>query len=338
MFFNLRKVKSYPTRTIPPAANLEYHRLYRFTAENVKFLAREFLEPHEETRGGALNNIQKMEITLRYLSDPGFQRSVGHGAGVTQSTVSKTLKTTLPRIVLRADRWIKFPTSDEEVQRTKEEWYQKLKFPMCVGAIDCTHVRIEKPNGNFGDEFINRKQFPSINVQATCNSNYVFTSVDCSWPGSVHDNRIFKNSDIYQTMAANNYKGTLLGDEGYGIAPFLMTPFPNPVVDPREKRYNKLHTQNRVVIEQCFGQLKRRFPILRYGVRLKLERVPTCIIACFILHNVAKSLNDPEDFEEDIEEVDNDPHVPREGEGAIRAQGQVRRHNFVEIISNLNLA
>nr|CAH7750834.1 unnamed protein product [Callosobruchus chinensis] len=34
--------------------------------------------------------------------------------------------------------------------------------------------------------------YHSINVQATCNADEWFTSVDASWPGSVHDSRIFE--------------------------------------------------------------------------------------------------------------------------------------------------
>lgn len=51
----------------------DYRKLFRFSRENVAYLAETFLPPNFETRGGALNNIQRMEIFLRYLSDPGFQ-------------------------------------------------------------------------------------------------------------------------------------------------------------------------------------------------------------------------------------------------------------------------
>ena len=201
MFMHVRKDKLYrERRNLSYLRNEEYHKLYRFTKENVEFLAKEFFEESYEARGGALNSFQKIELTLRYLADPGFQRSVGYEMGVTQSTLSKTLQSTLPTNASKAAKWITFPSSDEEVKQTKEDIFVSHKFPMCVGAIDCTHARIQKPKGRFGDEFINRKFFPSINVQATCNNQYIFTSVDCGWPGSVHDNRIFKNSDIYTVI------------------------------------------------------------------------------------------------------------------------------------------
>ncbi|CAH1962049.1 unnamed protein product [Acanthoscelides obtectus] len=81
-----------------------------------------------------------------------------------------------------------------------------------------------------------------------------------------------------------------------------MTAFRNPTPGA-EINYDKLLKQERVIIECCFGQLKCRFPILQYVCRVKLENVPKISIACIIvLHNVAKSLDDP-----DFELVEQDP-------------------------------
>jgi hypothetical protein len=57
-----------------------------------------------------------------------------------------------------------------------------------------------------------------------------------------------------------------------------------------EGHFNQVYAAERVVIERCFGQVKRRFPTLQYTVRVKLEAVPTVIVCCFILHNKAKYL------------------------------------------------
>ncbi len=59
----------------------------------------------------------------------------------------------------------------------KQNWAAKLGFPNTLGAIDCTRVWIDKP-GEFGDDFVNWKNFPSFSIQATCNDNYMFTGVD----------------------------------------------------------------------------------------------------------------------------------------------------------------
>jgi nuclease HARBI1 len=150
--------------------------------------------------------------------------------------------------------------------------------------------------------------------------------MDASWPGSVHDSRIFKNSSIFQYLQNMGNHGFVLGDQGYGIAPYLMTPYDSPSTDVQRK-YNRLHSTNRIIVEHAFGQLKRRFPILKYCVRVAHERIPTYISACFILHNAAKALNDP-DFDEEFWEEEEEIIQPYDGfanDRQLRHLGQQRR-------------
>lgn len=62
-------------------------------------------------------------------------------------------------------------------------------------------------------------------------------------------------------------------------------------------------------IEKIFGQVKRRFPALKFGLRLKdPEDNLLAITCCFIFHNICTTHNDDFDISEDpnemIEEVD----------------------------------
>lgn len=65
-----------------------------------------------------------------------------------------------------------------------------------------------------------------------------------------------------------------------------MTPLLTPTT-VGEQRYNENHIRTRNTIERLFGVLKKRFPILAYGCRLKLETFLTIIVACSVLHNIA---------------------------------------------------
>ncbi|CAH2012330.1 unnamed protein product, partial [Acanthoscelides obtectus] len=69
----------------------------------------------------------------------------------------------------------------------KEKWLTRFSFPTAIGVIDCTHIRLDGKPAQFGDGFVNRKDVASINVQVTCDENSAITSIDASWPGSVHD-------------------------------------------------------------------------------------------------------------------------------------------------------
>jgi len=85
----------------------------------------------------------------------------------------------------------------------------------------------------------------------------------------------------------------ILDDSGYGIEPCFITPFENPTLGA-EVNYNKLLKIERLIVERCFGQLKRRFPILQYICSVKLEYVQKIIVTCFVLHNIAKTLANPD--------------------------------------------
>ena len=171
---------------------------------------------------------------------------------------------------------------------------------------------------------------PTLNVQATCDAGERFTSVSANWPGSVRDSRIWKNSDVGKFMANSGTDAVLLGDEGYGIAPWLMTPYKDPVLQ-HERAFNNLHKKERVIIERCFGQLKRRFPILQGRVRLQLKNVPRVVIACFVLHNISKYLNDPDDFLEFSEEpVDDGPE--NFNDARKRQRRQEKRQRLAQVV------
>jgi hypothetical protein len=175
---SLRKVKTYQERRQAACSDQEYHRLHRFTKEHVVWMADHFLGTRREKRGGALMPIQKIEVTLRYLANPGFQTGIAKEVGIHRSTVSKVVASTLEKIIENAPQWIVFPNTREQVARAKHEWASVRGFPCTIGAIDCTHVRIDKPQTTaFADEYINRKGYSSINVQVSVSFLFNFKNV-----------------------------------------------------------------------------------------------------------------------------------------------------------------
>lgn len=178
-----------------------------------------------------------------------------------------------------------------------------------------------------------RKNFPALNVQATCDARGLFTSVDCSWSGSVHDARIWRNSPIQQVLSNNPIGALLLADEAYPLTPWVMKIYKNPQTEA-EKKFNLLLKKERTLIERTFGQLKQRFPILYSKIRVSIERIPPLITACFVLHNVAKYLNDPEFevIEEDNISTDNHDNAI---DGNLNRRGAIRRNRIANLIEEI---
>lgn len=62
------------------------------------------------------------------------------------------------------------PKNQNEKQEVQIGFYQMNNFPRVIGAIDCTHIRIQYPNSDVGEQFRNRKGYFSSNVQSVCNN------------------------------------------------------------------------------------------------------------------------------------------------------------------------
>lgn len=159
-------------------------------------------------------------------------------------------------------------------------------FPNVIGAIDGTHIRIQAP-ATHEHLYVNRKGYHSINVQAICNAKLKIINCVARWPGSTHYSRILMNSQIHNAFQRGDVQGVLLGDSGYPLKSWLLTPFLNPSTVP-QMRYNTAHAKTRNVIERCFGVLKRRFHCLHGELRMTPERVCNIICACVVLHNMAR--------------------------------------------------
>ncbi|PSN30960.1 putative nuclease HARBI1 [Blattella germanica] len=216
---------------------------------------------------------------------------------------------------------------------SKFQLHQIAKFPKVIGAIDCTHIRLQSPGGNTAEQYHNRKGYFSLNVQVVADAKLKIINVVVRWPGSTHDATIFNNSRPRAQFETGTYGDSLLlGDSGYGIKPYLMTPLLAPVT-PAEVLYNESQICTRNVVERLFGVWKRGFPIFSLGMRMKLRTARLIIVASAVLHNIARERNDPEP-----EFVYIDDEVPVENDQLNvlnRAGDNVRQHLIHDYFARL---
>jgi hypothetical protein len=95
----------------------------------------------------------------------------------------------------------------------------------------------------------------------------------------------------------------ILGDGGYGVRPFLLTPLERPQT-PAEHRYNESQIRTRNPVERSYGVWKRRFPILALGMRVELEKVLVIINACAVLYNISLKVR-KQKWEPEITAIDS---------------------------------
>lgn len=241
----------------------------------------------------------------------------------------------------KLDTIVKWPEG-KDVRIVCEQFSIKQGVRNVLGAIDSTHIRIQKPATNARD-YINRKKYFSINLQAVVDANMRFTNIYCGEPGSLHDARIFRRSPLHQTASVNQAmllpnETFIVGDSAYPSLQWIVPPYKdNGYLTHKQKEFNYMISSTRMSIERAFGHLKGRFRRIKFFSEYRqLSFITDTVVAACILHNYCIDTNDIYDFPEFQEEnVDNDLNNFVNEEHNIRAlPGDRRERLFREIFPN----
>ena len=230
---NLRRERLFRGRLNPLEfyEETEVKQLFQFERIHILRITGDMLEllRHSTGRNCALSPLQQLCIGLRYYATGCMQLSLGAWIKVSQPTICRVIWQ-VTRALIEV-----YPEIFAIRDTTKREFYDRYQLPNILGCIDCTHIMIVAPQAHLHPEaYINRKSVYSINVQVICDAGCTFVGRVVAWPGSVHDSRIFKNSRVYNRLLSGELNGILLADNGYGIAPFCLTPFLNPENEEEE--------------------------------------------------------------------------------------------------------
>lgn len=120
-------------------------------------------------------------------------------------------------------------------------------------------------------------------------------------------------SSVLQHLRRKYFEGELnywlLGDSGFPLQPWLLTPIENAQPDSPESRYTERHTATRNTIERLNGVLKSRFRCLikHRALHYLPPKAGKVIYACAVLHNMCLEYNVPEiENEVEVEDIQND--------------------------------
>jgi hypothetical protein len=191
-----------------------------------------------------------------------------------KSTVSKIVKKVTTAIAGLRPQASKLPETVQKKADIMQRFYQKARFPKVLEAIDGTHIRMhQSPGGPQAETYRNRKGYFSLNVQVITDADCIIRDIVARWPGLSHDSNVFDNSHVRMIFENGNMgDGLLVGDSGYAVRKYMMTPLNNPVT-PAEILYNESHRRTRNIIERTFGNWKRRFPVISIGTRCKVPLI-----------------------------------------------------------------
>nr|XP_037274623.1 putative nuclease HARBI1 isoform X2 [Rhipicephalus microplus] len=288
---------------------------FRFTKASVIAIMSELqLKKNTDRRGTLLPPLLKVLITLRFYGTGAMQTVVGDLVRVSQQYVSRCVWEITQVICLRLfPKYVRLPDA-ADANAVMARFCAIALFLGVTGCIDCTHVPIVNPGGENAEVFRNRKGYFSLNVQAITGPELQFFDVVASWPGSVHDSRIFTNSRVMALYEQKAVPGVLFGDQGY----------------------NNSQIKTRNSVERTYGVWKRRFACLRVKLLTDTDRSAAIITACAALRNIACLRRYPCPLSDEAHPEVNLPDNPSQGDPDTVAGAEVRSCYICRCFSSEN--
>lgn len=264
---------------------------------------------------------QKFELVvfLYWLATGTSYRVVGCAFNLSRFTVKQIVHKKLDDFTTIAGTAIKYPCQ-QDYEAIGQGFCQRagsLAFERVLGAIDGTHISIKCPVP-LHDQYINRKLRYSIQLQAVCDHKGKFLSIFTGCAGSVHDQRVLRNSPLYCDATFPPHGYFLLGDSGYQCSTqpvAIITPYKQlGTLDGRQRRFNLYHSKARSIVECSFGYLKARWRcIFNKDLELKIPNCIKTIVACCVMHNLCLQ----EDALEESYEHSNEENTERRNQSSV---------------------
>ncbi|KAF0685436.1 Aste57867_22673 [Aphanomyces stellatus] len=220
--------------------------------------------------------------------------------GVGAGTISLFIGRVTAAVLSLRDQFILWPNHAESLAiSTKIE--SMCGFKDCVGFIDGTLFPLETKPILHGEDYYSRKGCYAIAAQIVCDDRGVIRDIYTGWPGSTHDNRVWRNSKLFKL--SRHYFGSsqyLLGDSAYQLSASIVPAFkthPNRNMEHHKAWFNSQLAKGRIMAEHCIGMLKGRFQYLK-RIRKELDGkramagIIKLITAASILHNFLVTEND----------------------------------------------
>uniref|UniRef100_A0A8D0CQB1 Putative nuclease HARBI1 n=1 Tax=Sander lucioperca TaxID=283035 RepID=A0A8D0CQB1_SANLU len=182
---------------------------YRLSSHAILQLLEEIKEDIESLTqcSHSIPAVVKLLATLQILASGSFQTVIASAVGIWQSALSRVIAPALNTLLQCTSQYIHFPTTNDEITRIKQDFFNIGNFPNVIGTIDCIHIPTVPPSLQ-EHIYRNRKHTYSMNVQVVCDANMVITNVVAKFP--VHDSFIFRNSAIYQRLGNQAFGETWL--------------------------------------------------------------------------------------------------------------------------------
>jgi hypothetical protein len=246
-------------------------------------------------------------------SSHGGSKGLGIFFGIAKGSVKNYVRRVVAALHEIKEEVVSWPNPEE--RKAMRNRLSAHGFRHAVGIIDGTLIGLDYRPQAFHECYFSRKCMYALNVLIVCDDKRRIIYYNAGWPGSTHDNRVFRNSNLYIKRGDYfTHREYLLGDSAYSASPIMVQAFKKQVgqsnLPANNEFFNTRLAQVRIVSEHCIGILKGRFKCLkRNNIKIRrsvkeVKELVDLIGACIVMHNLLINYDDdvPDEWYEDIEE------------------------------------
>ncbi|CAI6373933.1 unnamed protein product [Macrosiphum euphorbiae] len=335
-------MENYVEKIVPQFDDGQFKSHFRMLPETFEFILK-IIAPKLVRKKPGCPTIQpnkQLLLAIWKMATPDSYRSICEKFNVGRATALKCVRRVVNALEILAPAFIAWP-NEERSMVIRNGFFATSNFPNVIGAIDGTHINIPAPRDH-PESYVNRKGHHSIQLQAVCDHQCKFIHCYAGNVGSVHDQRVFRLSDLNEDIHnpskfLNN--SHIIGDAAYTLQEHLLVPYrDNGHLTEKQKNFNCCHSSARMAIERSFGLLKGRFRSLLTTLAMeRVDLIPKYIIACCVLHNICLLKND--DFPSTVELLPEavQYHDQVGGNVAVNRLGVIKRDDICERLSIRNV-
>ena len=271
-----RKERGYFTNIIQELIieeRLGFREMFRMDVGDFEFILSkisDLISPKERLGGTRpVESDERLALTLHYLATGESFQSLSFQYRISMSAISHIVKGCFKAVVERlTPDFIKVPATKAKWLNVSERFEDRWNYPHVLGAIDCKHVRIQKPK-NGRSFYYNYKNTHSIILMAIARPDYECLYADVGSNGRVNDSGIWNKTALLQGILngtvelpadgilqnGENVPYIFLGDDAFTLKEFMMKPFPQQGLNEERRIYNHRHSRACRISENLFRNL-----------------------------------------------------------------------------------
>ncbi|GBG85911.1 hypothetical protein CBR_g40723 [Chara braunii] len=173
-------------------------------------------------------------------------------------------------------------------------------FPNRHGAVDCTHIYVDKPANAPSVNYFDRKHRFFVIAQVVVDLDLRVLDMFVGYPGNCHDIRVIQLSSLSGRAEEGmlfrkppvtlpggvRTNGYILNDNGYPPSEWVVVPYGGINQHPDEERFDTKQKVARLVVERAFGRLKGMWRLFLRTHKTNLDTLPQQFTVVCIVHNI----------------------------------------------------